>query len=133
MKGCIKAVLVRENKRLDFLPKYFGNSFVKAEQMIFNLMRRLSSDYTGGYWEYFELNNGGFFLEPPTISEGYNLFQEGNGFEGKVSSEAAGIIVTMMIINHLCWEDESLVPYFYKLEEYALNHAEKKAIFCALD
>lgn len=133
MKEDIKAVLVRENKRLDFLPKHFGQYFLRAEQMIFNLICDLSSDYDGGYWDYFELTNGGFFLQPPSRDEGYNILQWGNGYEGVVSEQAAGIIVTMMVINHLGWKDENFFPYFHKLEEYALNHKEKKEIFSALD
>lgn len=96
-------------------------------------MHDLSSEYDGGYWEYFELTNGGFFLQPPSRNEGYNIFQWGNGYEGVVSEQAAGIIATMMVINHFGWKDESFFPYYYKLEEYALTHKEKKEIFSALD
>jgi len=36
----IKAILVSEKQRLSFLPKYFGNRMIAAEQGVYNTLKK---------------------------------------------------------------------------------------------
>ena len=49
----IKAILVNENQRLSFLPKYFGNRMIAAEQGIYNTLRKLCASYKGAFWNFY--------------------------------------------------------------------------------
>lgn len=51
------------SNRLDFLPHYVGNKFLQYEMLIYDQMRKASKPYDGGYWEYYTLSNGGFYME----------------------------------------------------------------------
>ena len=35
-----------------------------VEYAVYAFMRKLSNQYTGGYWSYLELSNGGFYMAP---------------------------------------------------------------------
>ena len=58
----IVATQVPEGYRLAFLPRHFGRHFMQVESSIFGHMRNLCPDYTGGYWEFFDLSNGGCYV-----------------------------------------------------------------------
>jgi Antirestriction protein len=72
------------------LPRHFGRDMLTVEYAIFAFMRKLSSRYTGGYWTYNELSNGGFYMAPQSDSR-FPVNVENNGFEGEMSADAAGI------------------------------------------
>lgn len=98
------------------------------------MMGHFCKNYTGGYWEFYELSNNGFFMAPQSV-EPYNLFIEGNGYEDIVSNDAAGIIVTSYVLNKLVWKTESelLVDQYYLLLDFARQHPESGQIFAAID
>lgn len=50
--------------RLLMQPKYFGpiRQAIATEKAIFDWMGRLCATYNGGYWEFYELSNGGFVM-----------------------------------------------------------------------
>lgn len=57
------ANLVAENNRLSFLPTFFGQHLmIRGEALVFGWLDRLSEDYNGGYWHFYTLTNGGFYL-----------------------------------------------------------------------
>ena len=61
----IEANLVPEDQRLSVLPHFFGFAqMLRAEALTFGYMAKLSIDYTGGYWHYYKLDNGGFYMAP---------------------------------------------------------------------
>lgn len=130
----IKAVVVNENKRLSFLPKYFDNHALTVEQGIYNTLSNLCSSYRGAFWNYYELSNGGFYLAP-SLDENLDMVVDSNGYSGTLSADAAGIIVSLYVINHLCWLDESelLINRYYLLRDYAAEHNEADEIFSAID
>lgn len=65
----LSASLVPEQSRIDCLPSHFGKYMLIAENAIFNIMGELCSTYSGGYWNFFELSNGGFFMAPKADPE----------------------------------------------------------------
>ena len=134
LAGRVTAQRVREEERMQFLPRYAGKRFLLVETAVFRMLAQLSTEYQGGYWHFYTLSNGGFFLAPSAPAH-YRLCCDGNGFTGMVSAEAAGLIATAMALSHLScqFEEERLIEAFYQLRDFASGHAEASSIFRALD
>lgn len=49
---------------------------------------RLSEDYNGGFWNFYTLTNGGFYMAPAGDKR-MRLEVDGNGFSGEMSADAA--------------------------------------------
>ena len=132
----ITAALVPDANRLNFLPRHFGTRYMMAvEQEIFTQMREICEDYSGGYFNFYYLSNGGCFIALET-SEPLKIAVDGNGYEGTMSAEAAGITATLFALSHLIFRfsnGERLAERFHQLREFALDHAEAGAIFAAID
>lgn len=133
-QSLIQSTLVSNKLRGSFLPKHLGNNYLRFESMIYQMMDHFCKNYSGGYWEFYELSNNGFYMAPQS-GEPYNLFIEGNGYEDIVSNDAAGIIVTSYVLNKLVWmtESELLVDKYYFLLDFAGQHPESGQIFAAID
>ena len=59
----VTAALVDDEHRLDFLPTYFGpRLMMRGEALVYGWMRRLAESYNGGFWNYYTLTNGGFYM-----------------------------------------------------------------------
>ncbi|HBX74442.1 antirestriction protein [Haliea sp.] len=128
--------IVREDQRLGFFPKYAGEYFLQLEAMIFQTMDRLCPDYNGGMWTMWELSNGGCYLSPALPDDQVRMVCEGNCFEGKLSTDAAGIVVSLVAINHLAWsvpDPEHFNTLFYALRDWAIEHPESEHILRAID
>ena len=130
----VTARQVAEADRMAFLPRYAGRRFLLVETATFRFLEQMSPDYQGGYWHFYTLSNGGFFMTPSGPGR-LQLCCEGNGYTGTVSAQAAGIIATAMALSHLScqFEEERLIDAFYQLRDFASSHAEAPAIFRALD
>lgn len=135
----VTASLVPQNERCTFLARYFGRkSFLLGEMLTYSWLGRLSEDYTGGYWEFYELSNGGFYLAPAGDTR-YRIEVDGNGYQGEVSADAAGIIATFFVVGELAatLEDAAecgpLIDRYHHLLEFADSHPEGGAIFQAID
>lgn len=89
MSEAIKAYRVAEKDRLDFLPRYFTPRWMlRGESLVYAWMRRLSPDYQGGYWEFYKLSNGGFYMAPSPDREALRLVVSANYFDEVVSADA---------------------------------------------
>jgi hypothetical protein len=130
----ITASEVSEAKRLEALPKHFGNRALKVESYIFRYLHELAPAYQGGFWKFHDLSNGGFYMAP--AGDPLRIEVLGNGFEGTLSAEAAGITVCLFAYSHLSFRypgEECFARHFHSLREYALSHEEQRAIFQAID
>jgi hypothetical protein len=130
----ITAREIPESERLTMLPRHFGRHMMTVERAVYNFMRSLVNDYAGGYWKFVELSNGGCYMAPET-SKAFQVRVDGNGYEGSMSPEAAGITVCLFAFSHLSFqiEDESLSKHYYWLRDFAFEHREASAIFAAID
>src|ERR1022692_1022899 len=101
VKNTISATLVGEAERLNFLPRFFGERFMLlGENAVFDWMGKLSEDYNGGFWNFYTLSNGGFYMAPA----GRDVMQisvDGNGFDGTLSADAAGIVATIFALDYV--------------------------------
>lgn len=128
------ATAVPEAKRLDFLPRHFGKRMLQVENYIYHRFGSLCKDYRGGYWEFFDLSNGGCYFAPCGLQ--FHIEQPTNGFDGTVSGDAAGIIVTLYAMSELAFQykvEEIFATRFYQLRDFAGTHAERALIFHAID
>jgi hypothetical protein len=134
MKSALTATLIEENDRLNFLPKHVKKNYIQFENILYYLTKSMCHKYTGGYWNFYELSNDGFFLALAS-DEKFEVYVDGNGFNGFVSSEALGIIVTLFSINGILGQKDNdyLIDKFYALRDFALDHEESDLILLAID
>ena len=131
----IQVSKVPDAQRLDFLPRHFGRQMLIAERAVYAHLGSLCPDYQGGYWDYFELSNGGCFMAPAT-SRGYRIIVEGNGFTGTLDAECAGIVATLFALSHLSMgypRIERFAERFHQLRDFACEHPDGNLIFAAID
>lgn len=137
----IVATRVAEADRLRFLPTYFGPSMLRmlrGEALVFGWMGRLCAAYHGGFWHFYTLSNGGFYMAPEHNGR-LRIEVDGNGFAGELSADAAGIVATLFALNQLCAElagtadADALIDRYHHLAAFASEHAEAAAIYRAID
>lgn len=119
---------VCEADRLSFLPYLFDSDFLRAEMQIYATADRYLSGYNGGYMA-------------PDIDQ-VTLSNADNGFEKTISGDAAGIILTSLVINRRCWfhhdrGNAGMVQMYIQREDqlkaYIDTHPERADIWRALD
>lgn len=91
---------VCESDRLSFLPHLFGDDFLPAEMQVYSLAARYLPLYTGGFWHFIRLPEGGGYMSPDC--DQVHLNNGDNGFDNTLSGDAAGIVLTAMVINRRC-------------------------------
>lgn len=130
----IIATEVDEKQRLEMLPKYFGRIMMQVEAHIFGFMGRLCDGYNGGYWSFYELSNGGFYMSP-AIEGKLSLVWPDNYFEGELSADAAGIVACLFAYSHAACatHDEQVIQMYKYLREYIHFHPEANLILRTID
>ncbi|PXV70873.1 antirestriction protein [Pantoea sp. PNA 03-3] len=137
----ITARTIPDNRRMAFLPRLFGAWYLTAEASVYTHARTMCAGYVGGSWEFVELSCGSGFLYPLS-AERFTLSVSGNWFEGELSAEATGIVLTLFTLNHLIWHahDEGyahicnmLITQQERLKLYADQHPEAGLIYRAID
>ncbi len=134
----IAATPVADEQRVGFWPQYFGSipQWITLEPRIFAWMDRLCADYHGGIWNFYSLSNGGAFMAPEADGEDkWSLFNSMNGNSAELSSEATGIAVCLMAYSHHACRTEydAMTEHYYRLRDYAINHAECRTIMHIID
>ena len=127
--------LVNDKDRLRFLPELAGPAFIAVESYVYQWMRRLCADYSGGYWDFYNLNGKPGFMAPHD-EKSFHLHCDGNFFDGEVSAEAAGIIVCIFALGCAFEVNPSLgilVERRERLIDFATTHAEARQILQAID
>jgi hypothetical protein len=97
-------------------------------------MHRVAPDYRGAFWQFYELDNGGFYMAPDRGT--YRNIIDTNHYEGTLSADAASITTCLFACSHLSFNDckgELFVERFHQLRDYALGHPEWGEIFSAID
>jgi hypothetical protein len=94
-----------------------------------------TSDYTGGYWDFFTLSNGGFYMSPSSD----RVFRVAcdNMFEGDLSADALGITTCLYTYSHLSVSNGRFARVsacrYHRLREYMFEHPEALVILGATD
>jgi hypothetical protein len=101
---------------------------------VYGFANRLCTDYKGGYWEYYELSNGGFYMAPSGV-QNFEVSCE-NQFFGVLTADAMGIVVCLYTFSHLSFNPaapDSIAQHYHYLRDFAAGHAEAALIFQAID
>lgn len=124
-------------ERAGFVHALFGLHFpMMVEPTVFGMAGTLSPDYKGGFWEFHALSNGGFYMAPHSDTPFHAVCE--NGFEGALSADALGITACLYAYSNLSFmriEDlaEVCARQYHLLRDFAMDHAEVKAILAAID
>ena len=128
--------IVPEDQRLALTEKLFGIHFpLKLEPVVFGITDRMAEDYDGGYWDFFTLSNGGFYMAPADD----HVFRVAcdNMFEGDLSADALGITACLYAYSNLSFSNGRFgrvsACHYHRLREYMFEHPEVKAILGATD
>ena len=131
----IQKIQLNHSERLNYTANHFDDNFpFKTEPFIYDMARTLSGDDTGGYWNMYELTNGGFYMAPDSDTPFHVTCM--NGYEGTLSADAFGLTVTLYCYSNLSFSEELedvCTEQFHLLREYMFLHREVKAILSAID
>ena len=131
----VHKIELNEEERLKYTASHFGDDFpFRIEPFVFDVARSISEDYTGGFWNMFELDNGGFYMAPAEDNPFHVSCM--NGYVGKLSADAFGITVCLYAYSNLSFSEDMAdvcAEHFHLLREYMLEHAEVRKILSAID
>lgn len=132
----ITCTLVPEHLRPTVTADLFGSYFpLQLEPFIFSMASQLSEDYSGGYWDFYQISNGGFYLAPD--SAGRFQVSSPNGSECFMSADALGIAVSLFAYSHLSFGQgdfaEICAEHYHLLREFMMAHAEASNILGIID
>lgn len=130
----INALPVQGHLRSRTLPARFPGLFLVFEMSVYNYMDKFVKSYSGGYWEYFELSNGGFYMSLKSY-QSFRVEIDSNCFEGTLSADAASLVANLFVYCQLANQHELdyLIEGFHKLRDYARLHPEGHLILSAID
>lgn len=132
----ITSQLIAEDQRVNHTAVLFGMNFpLHLEPFVFFMADTICEEYNGGYWEFYALSNGGFYMAPYT-DKLFHVCCE-NGYEGNLSATAFGITCLLYSYSHLSFGEgvfaQRCAENFHKLREYMLDTAEAANILRAVD
>lgn len=143
MEQAVTATLVSDDKRMAFLPNFFGKAMLRGEGYLFDWARRICPQYHGGYWDFYTLSNGGFFAAPSMGDQPVKVSISTNGYEGSMSAQAAGVVITLFALSYLIAElygeenNEDLVEklneHYHQLRDFVSELDDSRQIFSAID
>ena len=106
---------------------------LQVESAVYAAMREMAAEYTGGYWHYYDVSNGGFYMAPQAETP-FAVSVHGNGFAGSLSADTVGIVASLFGINRIANRGcERCIEHYYLLRDYAASHPEAHHIFRAID
>ncbi|MDP1927573.1 MAG: antirestriction protein [Thiobacillus sp.] len=124
------------DRRISHTAALFGVHFpMQLEPYVYSVTSELANEYHGGYWQFYTLSNGGFYMAP-NADQMFRVSCE-NGYEGDLSSDALGIAACLYAYSHLSFADdafaETCAEQYHLLRDYMLEHAEARGILGAID
>ena len=132
----VKRELVPKDRRVAVVEKIFGMAFpLQLEPVVYGITDRMAGEYTGGYWHFYTLSNGGFYMAPAEDSVFHVKCQ--NMFEGDLSADALGITACLYAYSNLSFSLSDIAReyarHYHLLREYMVEHPEVRAILAATD
>ncbi|MDY0014429.1 MAG: antirestriction protein [Rhodocyclaceae bacterium] len=132
----ITATLVPEAQRLDTADQHFGIRYpLVVEPMVYQFAEQLAESYTGGYWHFYRLSNGGFYMAP-NLDETFKIVAD-NGYEGNMTADAFGITACLYAFSNLSFNEgafgENCARHYHWLLNFSLLQPEAKEIRAVID
>ena len=127
---------VVDDQRINITADFFGVYFpLRLEPFVYAMTSKLSDDYSGGYWQFYALSNGAFYLAPDSDGR-FQVISE-NGHECLMSADALGITVCLYAYSHLSFGDDEFsdkcARQYHLLRDYMFNHPEARSILGTID
>ena len=122
-----------------FLDKHLkdNNLSFYFQDYLYKLANECLEDYCGGQWEFVELSNGGFYWY---LDEEDCVLTSMNGWSDTISGKAAGLGLTICVLNHAMWqfqENDEVLKILYtkynKALQYSRGIPEAVKLICFLD
>ena len=128
--------LVPEDQRLAVVERLFGMAFpLQLEPVVYGITDRMADGYDGGYWDFYTLSNGGFYMAPSEDRLLHVTCQ--NMYEGDLSADAPGIAACLYAYSNLSFSlseiAEDYARHYHLLREYSMDHPEVREILGATD
>jgi len=128
--------LVPEDQRMAITEELFGTAFpLQLEPVVYGITDRMANEYTGGYWNFYTLSNGSFYMAPAEDSVFHVKCQ--NMFEGDLSADALGITACLYAYSNLSFSLSDIAReyarHYHLLREYMVGHPEVREILGAID
>jgi len=99
------------------------------------ITERMTEDYEGGYWEFFTLSNGGFYMAPGSDTR-FDVSCD-NQYRGELSADALGITACLYAYSNLSFENGRFARvcacHYHRLREFMFEHPEVREILGATD
>ncbi len=132
----ITSTIVPEDQRLEITETLFGLDFpLTLEPTIFSMTERLCPEYSGGYWQFITLDNGGFYMVPDIGSP--VAVHSPNGWDGMMSAEGLGVTACLYAYSHISFSAgpfaQTCAQHFHWVKDAACGHADVRAILSAID
>ena len=136
MQNIVTRELVPEDQRMAITERLFGLHFpLQFEPVVYGITQRMANDYRGGYWNFYTLSNGGFYINLAD-EKTYQVVCD-NMFEGDLSGDALGIVACLYAYSHLSFAGDAFAhnyaDHYHRLREYMMDHPEVRAILGATD
>lgn len=125
----VTATLVPIEQRPDILFRHFGPACLAVERLMYAWARHLSPEYNGGFWEFFELSNGGFYIAP-VMPGPIRFVCDGNGCDCELSPDAFGIVVCLFAFSDSRY---NFADFYWNLHDYLDDHPDVALIYEAID
>lgn len=115
----------------------FGHDFpLRIEPTVFNIARDQAQNYNGGYWRFYSLSNGGFYMAPDADSTFH--IKCPNHYQGELSSDAFGIVACLCAYSYLSFSEDTrfariCAMHFHLLRPFVADHPEALKIYRAID
>ena len=128
---------IEDDQRILHTAKLFDIHFPMAlEPVIYSITSNLAKEYCGGYWHFYELSNGGFYMAPDDDIN-FTVNSE-NGFKGTMSADALGITACLYAYSHLSFSDsprmaEVCARHYHLLRDFMMEHDEVREVLRAVD
>lgn len=110
----------------------YGQFAIPFETAICRAMSLMATEYRGGSWSGWQLEDGALFVSPAT--DPMRLVSPVNNYRGVMTAEAAGLVASVQALHHL--RDMTAQPIFTRhlrqLTVYIEGHPERQAIRQAL-
>jgi Antirestriction protein len=109
--------------------------FVWVDNLVADCLQRLQVEGHGAaFWIMNKLSNGGFYLAPdPKFSRKKVTLCAPNGTERTITPDTAGIVATLYTLGMLSFRFPSAGDAYYRLYDYALEHADALDIYQLID
>ncbi|HFC7422706.1 TPA: antirestriction protein [Neisseria meningitidis] len=122
-----------ETERMDFLPSRLGNATHLFESRLFSWAEQTAKNYDGGYWDFVELSNGGFYCRP----EDDKIYHCENiaGKTADVKNDVIGLFATCAALADISWhvKDDRILQYYEAVRAFIALHPEHRTLWRLMD